>query len=245
MARLAPRTETLRALFARSGNECAFPGCSQRLINHRNQFVGQVCHINAAAIDGQRYDPNQTDDQRRSYENLILLCYPHHIETNEVAEYSAARLQQMKWRHEACFETRPYAIEESILRAISEEMNLFWAQVERLNSIEHSMAEFAVPIDARGSFFDVLSQMQREHRYLQSFFDAFREADQDGLKHWELHNLGVPNRMQQLHIDLLHLEIKFLEEYLKTHPEDSVARIRLEALKRQFKEIAQHAAVRD
>lgn len=35
MMRLSPKMETLRALFANSGNQCAFPGCIQRLINSK------------------------------------------------------------------------------------------------------------------------------------------------------------------------------------------------------------------
>ncbi len=49
MARLAPKAEILRALFARSGNQCAFPGCTQPLINDKNKFIAQVCHIEAAS----------------------------------------------------------------------------------------------------------------------------------------------------------------------------------------------------
>ena len=46
--RLAPTKDTLIRLFALSGNVCAFPECHQRLFNHKNKFVGQVCHIAAA-----------------------------------------------------------------------------------------------------------------------------------------------------------------------------------------------------
>ena len=45
MAPLTPKTEILRALFARSGNQCAFPVCAQPLVNDKNKFIAQVCHI--------------------------------------------------------------------------------------------------------------------------------------------------------------------------------------------------------
>ncbi|EKE03034.1 MAG: hypothetical protein ACD_20C00287G0017 [uncultured bacterium] len=66
MTRKAPTTDILRALFARSGNQCAFPSCNHHLINHKNQFVGQICHIEAANVGGERYNPSQNDEQRRS-----------------------------------------------------------------------------------------------------------------------------------------------------------------------------------
>ena len=48
MSRLAPKIDVLKALFARSGNQCAFPGCTQPLMNEKNKFIAQVCHIEAA-----------------------------------------------------------------------------------------------------------------------------------------------------------------------------------------------------
>ena len=39
MTRLTPKQETLRALFAKSGNQCAFPGCNHHIINGKNQLI--------------------------------------------------------------------------------------------------------------------------------------------------------------------------------------------------------------
>ena len=79
MGRLTPKTNTLKALFAKSGNQCAFPGCDHPMINKKNQFIGQVCHIESALPGGERFNKESNDEFRRCYENLILLCYPHHI----------------------------------------------------------------------------------------------------------------------------------------------------------------------
>lgn len=245
MARLSPTPAVLRGLFTRSGNRCAFPGCDQLLINPKNQFIAQVCHIKAALPKGERYDPGQTDDERRAYDNLLLLCYPHHVETNDVVEFTVERLRQIKREHEARFEGQPYAVDERVLRAIATEMESFWDQIEKLNDLEHSMREFAVDIDARGSFFEVLAACNENIGYLLSFFDVFRETEDNGRTNWELHNIGVPNRVNRLRIDLMHLEIKYLEEYLKTHDNEVVARTRLDALKAEFTHIAQHAVVYD
>jgi hypothetical protein len=245
MVRLNTKFDVLRALFARSGNQCAFPGCTQLLINEKNQFIGQVCHIEAASPDGQRFNPNQSDEQRRRYDNLILLCYPHHVETNNVIEYSVERLKNIKYEHESRFEKSLYQIDETVLRKIVNEMETFWNQVEKLNKLEHSMKEFAVDIGARSSFFDVMNACRENVQYLQIFFNTFRESEKDMRSNWELHNIGVPNRMDRLRIHLTHLEIKYLEEYLKTYADDPEARKRLDALKEEFKEIAQHATVID
>ena len=100
MARLAPKIDTIRSLFAKSGNRCAFPGCTQPLINQKNQFIAQVCHIEAAMEGGERYNPNSNNEYRREYKNLLILCYPHHIETNDVKEYTVDKLTEIKNAHE-------------------------------------------------------------------------------------------------------------------------------------------------
>lgn len=245
MARLTPKFEVLRALFARSGNRCTFPECTQPLINLKDQFIGQLCHVEAASQGGQRFNPNQTDEERRAYNNLILLCYPHHIETNDEKEYPIEKLKKIKYDHEAKFEKNLYKIDEVVLHKIVDEMEQFWSQVETLNKIEHSMKEFAVDIDAKGSFFDVMVACRENIGYLQKFFDTFRESEKDILSNWDLHYIGVPNRMDRLNIELVHLEIKYLEEYLKIRTNDTAARKRLDSLKEEFKEIAQHAVVID
>lgn len=82
--RIPPKTSTLKALFAKSGNLCAFPGCDQPIIDDRNLFIAEVCHINAVKKLGARYDPEKSDEYLRSFENLIILCHPHHKRIDSV-----------------------------------------------------------------------------------------------------------------------------------------------------------------
>lgn len=46
--RLAPTRDTVRELYLKSGNRCAFPGCNKALFNAKGVFVGHICHIEAA-----------------------------------------------------------------------------------------------------------------------------------------------------------------------------------------------------
>lgn len=101
--RLTPKGETLRRLYAYSGNMCAFPGCYNLMLDPNGNFIGQVCHIEAAMPDGERFNPNMTNESRRHFDNLMLLCYPHHVETNNVYKYSVSDLKAMKARHEKMF----------------------------------------------------------------------------------------------------------------------------------------------
>jgi hypothetical protein len=92
--RLAPKLETLRRLFALSGNLCAFPGCDQILVNRDGVFVTEVCHIEAAETGGPRFNPAQTNEGCRAFENLMLLCHRHHVETDDIEAYPVERLKE-------------------------------------------------------------------------------------------------------------------------------------------------------
>ncbi|HCU0891629.1 TPA: hypothetical protein OUJ16_005106 [Raoultella ornithinolytica] len=100
MSRLNPKSTTLRTLFLRSGNQCSFPECDVELINSYGHYVGNVCHIEAAEQGGERFNKFQTDEERRSYDNLILLCANHHLITNDEKAYTVQVLQSMKSNHE-------------------------------------------------------------------------------------------------------------------------------------------------
>jgi hypothetical protein len=95
-----PTDATIKRLFARSGNRCAFPKCTVEIVQG-DTLVGEMCHIKAAHPGGPRYDPNQTAAERHGYDNLILMCGTHHtvIDADEEA-YTVERLIRMKIDHE-------------------------------------------------------------------------------------------------------------------------------------------------
>lgn len=99
--RLAPKQDVLRELYIKSGNECAFPECHNVLVDENGTFVGEVCHIEAALPGGERFNPDMTNEERRSYDNLMLMCHQHHVVTDDVNEYPVEKLKQMKRTHEA------------------------------------------------------------------------------------------------------------------------------------------------
>ncbi len=101
--RLTPKKDVLRELYLKSGNQCAFPGCHHVIIDSEGNFVGQICHIEAAEGEGERFNSKMTNEERRAFSNLMLMCYDHHIVTNNVAEYRVERLKHMKAEHEAKF----------------------------------------------------------------------------------------------------------------------------------------------
>lgn len=259
MPRLPPRTDVLRALFARSGNRCAFPGCTATLVNEKNQFVAQVCHIEAAEESGERYNPDQSDEQRRSYVNLVLLCYPHHVETNDVALYPAERLRSIKSEHEEAFGQKPFQIDESLLHKVSFEMAEYWQRIDRLHREHHVASDLAIEIKANATYLDVADQavaLVEDLSRIQEFLiesDSRRtnrgtsdgETYAAGPNDFEILYIGFTNTITKLSVTLVQMDIKYLEEFLKLNPSDLVARQRLERRKEEFAGYATSAGYAD
>ncbi|OWA36791.1 hypothetical protein B9G55_01545 [Saccharibacillus sp. O16] len=112
--RKSPSTKVLRELYMKSGNQCAFRGCNRMMVNENGDFVGQVCHIEGAEPGGERFNPNQTNDERADFSNLMLMCYDHHVETNNTVLYTVELLKEMKKEHESKFSDLVRKMEASL-----------------------------------------------------------------------------------------------------------------------------------
>ncbi len=115
MNRKGIKNQTIKRLFALSGNRCAFPDCKTNLVDKKGTVFAQICHIEADRPGGERYNPNQTIDERRSFENLILLCANHHIETNNVSEWDVAKLKELKNNHESQYLENHYHVPDLVV----------------------------------------------------------------------------------------------------------------------------------
>lgn len=168
-SRQAPKFETLRKLYVLSGNLCAYPGCNKLLLDANANFVGQICHIEAASPGGERFNPNMTNEERRHFDNLMLMCYDHHIETNKEAEYPVERLKSFKREHEAKFSTE--ALVQSILNSLRDYTE-HGADFEKVKSLEN--------------LFDTLypqnNQSRRPVEEIERDCDAFNQTIEQYLK---------------------------------------------------------------
>ncbi len=119
MARLKPKESVVKRLFALSGNKCAYPGCKNHIVDELGTVIGEICHIEAAEVGGERYNEDSNDEYRRSFENLILMCSNHHKKTNNIQKYTTPLLTKYKQEHENRFVNQPYdATDEVIIKSI-------------------------------------------------------------------------------------------------------------------------------
>lgn len=191
VTRLSPTISTLRALFSRSGNRCAFPDCTHILVDEEDLFVGQVCHIEAAEPGGPRYNPSQSDEGRRSAANLILLCYAHHRKTDDRVRFSTATLLQMKKSHEEDFRTRLFTPTPTTLASIAREVEDYWESIQTLSRIGTPSRVFPMAIDTSLKHDGVLQEIHSALRSLCAVVDGLHDGGP--VNGWELYHIGVPN----------------------------------------------------
>lgn len=104
--RLTPTPEVLRELYLLSGNNCAMPDCDHVIVDRKGVVVGHICHIEAAMPDGPRFNPKQTNEDRRALSNLVLMCAGHHIQIDSKkyeAQWPVAAVRKLKDDHESKF----------------------------------------------------------------------------------------------------------------------------------------------
>ncbi len=274
MGRLSISRETLNALFARSGNRCTFPGCTHEMVTERNLFVGQICHLEAANPGGPRFNPESNDEARRSADNLLLLCYRHHKETDDAETFDAGYLRKIKLDHETQFAQNPFKVNEAFLYRLQADMDDYWASLEAENRDPHDMPELAVRIPSgnsgEGAFAQIWAALTRVAEvldWLASADAALNEEAREFLlrlgydlatydavpyyrnpfenRNWEMHALGANNSLTDLSVAIQELEVRFFEEYIKTHPTDAAAQRSLETAKSALKELAVSAGYAD
>lgn len=95
---------TKKSLFTLSLGRCYEPDCPNRVVQMAGEHPivqVQISHIRAAKKNGPRYDENMTDDDRRAFRNLLLLCTFHHqlVDKKPTGDsYSVEELQ--RWKEE-------------------------------------------------------------------------------------------------------------------------------------------------
>lgn len=145
---------TKKALFALSFGRCYFPDCANRVVEMAGEtpiVTAQIAHIRAAKKGGPRYDENMTDEERRSFSNLLVLCTFHHrlIDTKPT-DYPAELLQEWKEQHEGQLSKDLAALTEEDLteflnstleELIAETKSELLAAIEKVEAISRESAE--------------------------------------------------------------------------------------------------------
>jgi hypothetical protein len=240
------------------------------IVNEKHQFVAQVCHIAAASPGGERHDPNMAEEERRGYGNLILLCYRHHVETNDTLVYDAPAMQRIKANHESQFKETPYRPSEEAVAAITREAAAYWREIRLRNREQSSFPEdirmeIDVEADANKLFREIremLEGLHNLHEHLGHSADSLSQDVRTCLekleydlrpwddlpywenptfnRDWEELTLGLNNFMQRIRVLIDQLEIRFLEAALVVSPRSLDLQTKLDRCRQRMIEYAAH-----
>lgn len=98
--------KTVKVIFALSRNQCAYPGCKNRVVLPSTEESGelvlsQICHIYALSEEGPRGKAGLTESELNAPDNLILFCPTHHVMVDgQYERFPAELLKEWKKAHE-------------------------------------------------------------------------------------------------------------------------------------------------
>jgi hypothetical protein len=208
-----------------------------------------------------------THAERGAFENLLLLCYRHHVETNDPQEFPVSRLRQMKAEHEAQFAGKPFHAPDATIAAIQREAESFWISVARANTEEHVVPDLRIVIDVKATPLELFKQIRRKLGQLAALHDLLSKSldnlnrdvtatlqkagystalweslpyyeNPTGNREWEIRAIGLPNFVTMISVLIDQLELRYLEAAIAQAPADPVLRARVEALRAQVLEYA-------
>lgn len=234
--------DNLKLLLARSGNQCAFSDCFHPVFDDNNLFIAQLCHIEAVSPNGQRYNPNKTDEEINSSDNLLFLCYRHHKVTDNVDLYPVEKLKEIKNNHEAKFKEASYDYPKEVLNNLETEIENFWTQIDKLH-LEHIIPELSVPINTKS---DILSLISEVNEFLGHLNEVNSVLMSDCKRtHFEYVCLAMPNLLTRISVAIDQIEIKYLEEQILKKPDSKELKDKLEEVRNNFENIAKYAGLAD
>ncbi len=231
--------DIIKALLAKTGNQCAYEGCDHPIFDQNNLYVANLCHIEGVSKKGPRHNNDYTTDQINSFNNLLFLCYRHHKEVDsDPNKYSVEKLKQIKFRHEVKFDEEQLRIDKKQIDQILLENEHYWSYFENGYEDAHEIPELRFNIKANAKFDELHAAVHDSFDLLESLL---RIIDFTKPEYFEL-CIGIPNHMMQLHLLVDQMRIKNIELELSLKPNDIKLKNLLAEVRKEFKELSKIAS---
>lgn len=236
MARKSVDAKTLRFLFGKSGNKCAFPDCCEPIFEDDGTLTGECCHIEAFSRGGARYNPETAIEDKNAEGNLILLCSRHHkIVDTHPQEYTTELLREMKKSHEQQFSRETRVLNNRMIFALQQSMKNYWRELVEIDkeAIDDQKIEIntnisipsliSVAEDFFGEFDFLLDQLRYDDDTLIDDLQDICEESGIDFSQFEditpfygrcnmLLNTHIPNRIKEYKLIFYQLCVQVLEE---------------------------------
>lgn len=265
MARKSIDANTLRFLYGKSGNNCAFPDCCEPIFEDDGTLTGECCHIEAFSQGGARFNPDTTTEDKNAEDNLILLCARHHkiIDTHP-QEYTTERLREMKQTHEQQYSRGARELNNHMLFALQRSMAEYWNKLQLIDA--QDTTDLKIKINPTLCIADLFRETENAFDRIVSNIDFLEQSDRDieielkqlcrqagvdfskfenipyydnpfCFRHWEAHNLALPNWIKHTKLFYFELCVKMLEILAV---QDPTYNEQLEQYKQKLREFHEH-----
>jgi len=124
-----------------------------------------------------------TDEERKAPNNLIVLCWRHHVKTNNIELYPVPVLQKMKADHDSNWAEHNYTLPYQALDRIIEEQLQFENEVSRINTAWCESSDLAMNLtlndDPSGHLNEVSSSITKLEQLLNEFHEFLYDLAQN------------------------------------------------------------------
>lgn len=185
--RLDPTPSTVKKLFAYSGNQCAIPNCAEPLVDKSGAMLGKIAHICSAEKGGPRFNPEMTNEERRAFENLLLVCGKHHDIIDHkpnVITYAADVLRKFKSDHEDRFKRAELQLIEQVADLTQAALPTYPKTLKRFGNVFDITNSMNVDEELAGlvKFIDRLKELPLEQRdFAIKLAERMKRQDKDHL----------------------------------------------------------------
>jgi hypothetical protein len=185
--RIDPTPSTVKKLFAYSGNQCAVPDCQEQLVDASGAMLGKVAHICAAEKGGPRFDVDMSNEDRRAFENLLLVCGKHHDIIDHqpnVTTYTVEVLRKYKADHEDRFKRAELQLIAQITDTTQARLPTYPETLKRFGEVFDVTDSMNLDEEVAGltTFIDRLKELPLEERaFAIKLAERMRRRDVDDL----------------------------------------------------------------
>lgn len=166
-----PTITTVKELFALSRNVCALPTCDESLTRPEwGEVNADIAHIEGEREGAARWNPSMTDDERRSFPNLMLLCPKSHrlVDRLRPQDWPVERLQKIKEDHEGrnvdvAYGARGWATDQQLARFARDALQILQ---------DAHGSELEVTVDEAFSWVRIVNIGGKDARLVQVYFGS-------------------------------------------------------------------------
>lgn len=200
----------IKRLFAFSGNQCAEPSCTRAIIAKDGlTVVGKICHIAAASSKGPRFDKNMDDDDRRAFDNLILLCDEDHsiIDKKENEQkFPTALLKKWKKDHQEKYSSTPIVIKDEVVKRAIEQIIKIEENRGIVNQVSNVTGNFTINNRVTNNYSNHYDESKEEGVIEEIFNNALKMVEIDPVKSRDKDSGKLVHALKKIKINFKSIE---------------------------------------